>query len=203
MKKILLLSFITLFTYSRTNAQSLPFVDTSLNDSLVAYYNFNGNANDISNNGNHGLINGAILTNDRFGNSSAYEFNNSSIVIENEMFDNSWDYYTLSFWFLINNTSQHNQTLFNTNPHVFTGIGFNHNLSGLGIEGKIAHWKSEMGDSWNTFPNGNPFLENIIEDTWCHITLVRNDLEYYYYVDGILNKTTSINPGNYHYSWVL
>ncbi len=46
---------------------------------LVAYYPFNGNANDESGNGNHGTVNGATLTTDRFGNTNmAYNFNGSS-----------------------------------------------------------------------------------------------------------------------------
>ena len=39
-----------------------------LNNGLVAYYPFNGNANDESGNGNDGTNNGATLTSDRFGN---------------------------------------------------------------------------------------------------------------------------------------
>ena len=39
-----------------------------LNNGLVAYYPFNGNANDASGNGNNGTVNGATLTTDRFGN---------------------------------------------------------------------------------------------------------------------------------------
>ena len=47
----------------------------SLNNDLVAYYPFNGNANDESGNGNNGTNNGATLTSDRFGNlNSAYNF---------------------------------------------------------------------------------------------------------------------------------
>ncbi len=36
-------------------------------DGLVAYYAFNGNANDASGNGNHGIVHGATLAVDRFG----------------------------------------------------------------------------------------------------------------------------------------
>lgn len=45
-------------------------------DGLVAYYPFNGNANDESGNGNHGSVRGnVVLTSDRFGNAnSAYRF---------------------------------------------------------------------------------------------------------------------------------
>lgn len=45
-------------------------------DGLVAYYPFNGSANDESNNGNNGVVYGAVLTEDRFGNiDKAYSFN--------------------------------------------------------------------------------------------------------------------------------
>jgi hypothetical protein len=54
-----------------------------LNDGLVAYYPFNGNANDKSGNGNHGTVHGATLTEDRFGNAdSAYNFDGVYDYIE-------------------------------------------------------------------------------------------------------------------------
>ena len=53
------------------------------NTSLVAYYPFNGNANDESGNGNDGTVNGATLTTDRFGNAgSAYSFDGVNDYIE-------------------------------------------------------------------------------------------------------------------------
>ncbi len=49
----------------------------------VASYSFTGNANDGSGNGNNGIVNGATLTADRFGNpNSAYHFNGSSNSIQ-------------------------------------------------------------------------------------------------------------------------
>jgi hypothetical protein len=54
-----------------------------LSDGLVAYYPFNGNANDESGNGNNGTVNGATLTMDRFGNpNSAYNFDGMNNFIE-------------------------------------------------------------------------------------------------------------------------
>ena len=38
----------------------------NLKQGLIAYYPFNGNANDASGNNNPGTVNGAILTKDRF-----------------------------------------------------------------------------------------------------------------------------------------
>ncbi len=55
-----------------TNAQVPSYVPTN---GLMGYWPFNGNANDESGNGNNGLVNGATLTNDRFGLSNkAYSF---------------------------------------------------------------------------------------------------------------------------------
>ncbi|MDZ7310186.1 MAG: LamG domain-containing protein, partial [candidate division KSB1 bacterium] len=49
---------------------------------LVAYYPFNGNANDESGNGNNGMVSGCTLTQDRFGNQNkAYMFNGSNNLI--------------------------------------------------------------------------------------------------------------------------
>ena len=51
----------------------------NLQQGLVAYYPFNGNANDESGNGNNGTVNGATLASDRFGNvGSAYSFDGVS-----------------------------------------------------------------------------------------------------------------------------
>ncbi len=50
-------------------------LQTSISNGLVAYFPLNGNANDSSSNGNNGVVNGASLTADRFGNpNSAYSF---------------------------------------------------------------------------------------------------------------------------------
>jgi len=57
-------------------------VMADINDGLVAYYPFNGNANDESGNGNNGTVNGATMTADRNGNANgAYYFDGSSNVI--------------------------------------------------------------------------------------------------------------------------
>ena len=65
----------TLFLTSNFNAQPT--------DGLVAYYPFNGNANDESGTGNNGTVNGATLTTDPWGNNnSAYEFDGSDDYVQ-------------------------------------------------------------------------------------------------------------------------
>ena len=47
----------------------------SLNESSLFYYPFSGDASDVSGNALNGVVNGATLTDDRFGNAnSAYSF---------------------------------------------------------------------------------------------------------------------------------
>jgi Concanavalin A-like lectin/glucanases superfamily len=54
-------------------------------DQLAAYYPFNGDAHDASGNGNDGVVTGATLTTDRFGNpASAYQFNGNNDYIRAE-----------------------------------------------------------------------------------------------------------------------
>jgi uncharacterized repeat protein (TIGR02543 family) len=68
---------------------------------LIAYYPFNGNANDASGNGNNGTVNGATLTTDRFGNAnSAYNFDgtNDYIDIKDDPVLNFKEALSVSFW---------------------------------------------------------------------------------------------------------
>ena len=97
MKKFLMLSLVlgvVIFGFT-----GLGYAD--LNDGLVAYYPFNGNANDESGNGNHGTASGeAILTSDRFGNAdSAYFFPGKGSYIELPLiFSEARDPLTISSW---------------------------------------------------------------------------------------------------------
>ena len=71
---------------------------------LVAFYPFNGNANDESGKGNHGINYGATLTTDRFGRvNNAYSFNHTYIEIPNSAsLQSPSNSLTLAFWININ-----------------------------------------------------------------------------------------------------
>jgi hypothetical protein len=68
---------------------------------LIAHYPFTGSAVDISGNDNHGTVNGATLTEDRFGNmNSAYEFDGVDDYIQvDSIIDLSNIDLSTSFWF--------------------------------------------------------------------------------------------------------
>jgi uncharacterized delta-60 repeat protein len=70
---------------------------------LVAYYPFNGNANDVTGNGNNGTNYGAVITTDRFATpNAAYSFNGTSAYIDcgtNIFLGAPFNQFTVSAWF--------------------------------------------------------------------------------------------------------
>ncbi len=94
MKKKALSSMIVFGIILKTIAQ-IP------TDSLVAYFPFNGNANDESGNGNNGTVYGATLTTDRFGNeNSTYYFSgNDFIEVPDDATLDISGSLTLSLWY--------------------------------------------------------------------------------------------------------
>ena len=72
---------------------------------LIAQYQFNGNGNDTSGNGLNGVVNGATLTTDRFGNpNSAYQFaSGQSISFPTlPVLGGAHSAFTVSLWFQAN-----------------------------------------------------------------------------------------------------
>ena len=187
MRKIFLtLSFI-FFVIPIVISQDLPsYIPT---DGLVAYYPFNGNANDQSGNGNHGTVNGASLTSDRNGvENSSYLFDNSNISIENQFYNNGYETYTINIWFLTNNPSKTMQCLLNTTPHDGEGIGYNHeNALNTFSHGKNSNVSQHL---WDIF-SSNPFGFQVQENMWYMITIVKNSGNYSYYVNKSLDKTST------------
>ena len=73
MRKLGLLVGLMVLGWS-SGASALP-ANNPVTSGLIAAYEFSGNANDVSGNGNDGVVNGATPTADRFGNvGSAYSF---------------------------------------------------------------------------------------------------------------------------------
>ncbi len=77
-KSVYALSLLVVGIGLAVNGYSQSF----LTNGLLAYYPFNGNANDASGNGHNGTVNGAVLTADRFGiPNQAYYFDGASAYI--------------------------------------------------------------------------------------------------------------------------
>ena len=75
-------------------------------EGLVAHYPFSGNADDHSGNENHLAVNGATLTEDRFGmTESAYSFDGKDDYLFTDLDDRKGDF-TLSLWAKANDVEQ-------------------------------------------------------------------------------------------------
>jgi uncharacterized protein YecT (DUF1311 family) len=90
-------AYLTQLTEERTKTLK-ELLDPGL-VGLIAYYPFDGTANDNSGNGNHGIIHGATLTSDRFGKSnSAYHFTGGAYIRIPELFPDSCSAFTFAAW---------------------------------------------------------------------------------------------------------
>lgn len=88
-----LLIITALITALSSNAQ------IDLENGLLAHYPFNGNANDVSGNGHHGVVNGATLTSDRFGNADgAYLFDGTGNWIDVNDLNQQLYGFTVAIW---------------------------------------------------------------------------------------------------------
>ena len=171
MKKWVILLIVVLLSFV-TNGTSYA----DLNDGLVAYYPFNGNANDDSGNGFDGvLVGGITLAPDRYGApNSAYRFHSGYIDVNrgNPLNNVGSDPFSISAWFKIENNYQYGQIV-----HLGSGDSFQlynhippHNIR-VTLEGG--------GDA-------NPFtiLQNPELNIWYHVATVIQDQEMKIYLNG-------------------
>lgn len=182
---------VTLFEY-------LP---DSLTYGLVAYYPFNGNANDVSGNGNNGLILGGVSnTTDRFGvSNTAFLFNGLNGQISISSLDSlSYKPITYSAWVLVNSY------LPSSSGHKFKSIVGRNTafISENGVIGLYADKSVNAGNYDNTFlmwrGGGNsgavPYSPTIPTlNTWIHILYTQeSNGDWKWYQNGILT-----NSGNF------
>ncbi len=156
---------------SAFEANGLP---SFLTNGLVAYYPFNGNANDASGNWNNGINYGATLTTDRFGNpSSAYSFNGSSSCISiasNPSLEVTTNL-TISFW--MNRTSAGGMLLCKGNAEGAYSLG----LTALGAAG------------FNRQNSDNMVLSSITpSNVWVQVVCTLNSTNASIYLNGELNQ---------------
>ena len=141
-------------TLMSVNAQVLSYVASN---GLMGWYPFNGNANDLSGNGNNGTVNGASLSNDRYSNSnSAYGFiNNGDRITLNSVTQVNVIEYTVCGWFKNPNR---------LGASFFSGAQFPNNIYGLqlGMDGnsEMAFAAENGTNSVGTYSNISSYLDN-------------------------------------------
>ena len=96
-KKIGWIFLIMISLSIKTVAQTIPSYVPA--NGLVGWWPFNGNANDESGNGNHGTVNGAKISVDRFGNNNnSFIFDKQSNYISTNCFGPQMDR-AISLWY--------------------------------------------------------------------------------------------------------
>lgn len=173
--------------------------------SLVGYWPFSGNANDASGNGLNGVVYGATLTTDRFGNpNSAYSFDGVSNYIDLSM----WNFgiagnapRTIMAWIKTTDPNYGRilatgQTVVGHNP-AYNCQTFNlvHNGSYLGVMG----YQSTGNNNCDFYPTTG----KVINDGQWHLVLASYDgSTVRTYVDGVFDNMqtatyTTTGNGNY------
>ena len=206
MKKLSIL-IILVVTSICARGQVPAYIDTA---GLLAWYPFNGNANNAYSAGMNGIVLGPTLTSDRFGNpNSAYHFNGmlDHILIDTAFFNIGWSNFTISWW--MNNDSldnpnngNNNQCSFNTIP--FNGLAFDYNW---GHDGKYMLLAGSVPTTfyWDILV-GPTSRDSVTAHVWNHLVYQKqNDTVYSFYLNGVLDTTvtSSILATNYFCRFIL
>ncbi len=163
---------------------------SSLNVGLVAYYPFNGNANDATDNGYDGIVNGAVLGADRFGQpNSSYSFAGTNnwirVNVGPEFFKPA---FTFSVWVNFADFA-------NYYPQIVTGDTYYIHCSGLGpayppnLQQKIAFYQqAQPYPEGGIYRQGEMITTNVCAtNAWYHLCIVRSDADFKMYVNGTLS----------------
>ena len=176
MKKHLLILATALLSIS-TFSQIPTYVPAN---GLVGWWPFNGNANDESGNGNHGTVNGATLTTDRFGNANmAYGFNGNSITIPLTQNMVNMTSRTISLWF--------NPSIAQTGGRLFEATNVSWG-AGCYNSNQFDCWYQRSNQAYNFV--GESYS---IQNQWHHLVFICDSINQLktLYLNGLL-----INSGN-------
>ena len=184
---------IALTLACRIQAQSF------LTNGLVAYYPFNGNANDASGNGNNLTNHGATLCPDRFGVANqAYSFNGSAYLGSSNSPLSQTDNWTVTAWIQTASLSQ--TTAYAVCVGYDTGNagdGYGMGISGgSGVEGGSGTPGNRL---WAFFP-GLGFISDAFlftSNQWDQVVMLRSSGTLMFYVNGdfTTNSLPNLEPG--------
>ena len=186
----ILFSFLLFTFYFASTAQIPSYVPTN---GLVGYWPFNGNANDESGNGNNGVVNGATLTSDRFGNvGSSYSFNGLNNHIEvpdaNNLRLSNTDF-TISIWVYHNSLNSNSNCYLSKRSITQNSSGYIF-LSSNQVQNKYQFTVSNGCDptAYSDSIARIGFWKNII------VSYKLAEQKIYFYQDGVLtNSTVGVN----------
>jgi len=156
----------------------------TLAGSLLAYYPFNGSADEESNKTPAGVVSGAITAADRFGRiASAYRFNgeNTSIEMQSIPAYFSGDF-AVSFWEKAPASAK------STRMHALSLGSSSYDNLDFDFNGGVGLWVFWNGGGGNAIKAGE--VGEYTDDSWHHVLLQRSGVQVQLYIDGMLKGTT-------------
>jgi len=201
MKKIfslLVLFLIVILAFS--NPKIILEESQNGSDSLVAYFPFNGDADDESGNGHNGTVSGATLTTDRFGNTnSAYNFNGSTDFIDiGQASSLNLPEYTYSAWI--------NLSAYPPGINLQDAAGTILDIGGSSVDQYmyVVNYNPYFGISGSGYYSGGGsydartgILPNL--NQWYHIAVTRSNTSFKLFVDGLLIQNVPLTAASPDY----
>lgn len=187
MKRIFIFIFIVVFFFS-----GVVYAD------LIASYSFTGNANDESGNNFHGSVQGASLTEDRFGNiNSAYGFDgiDDYIEIADTELLRMTDNFSLSIWFFSDNPDGEERILYKNGSDSSVNYAINtFQYDSPSEYFTFTHFENPLDVDYGVSMTGHPMgdYQGIEADTsvsmseWNHIVFTKNQDNFQFYINNIL-----------------
>lgn len=172
---------------------NIEFVTFIVTDGLIAYYPFNGNANDESGYGNHGEVSSGhygfgagtpVLTTDRFGNANkAYAFNEGAFI--NVPYTSALNptQISIALWVNAAEIRENNRFL---GLHSWNGYKFQ-----LQSQNKPFFTVATTDGIYDK--DSDPALDTL---TWYHLAVSFGGGEMAFYVNGVNTVTHTAIPGN-------
>jgi gliding motility-associated-like protein len=165
----------TTLSINNLGGNSCGNLPAGFENGLVGRWSFCGNANDESGNGNNGVVTGATLSTDRFGNAnSAYHFDGNDFIKVNSVYD--YPNKTINCWFNASEIFQNGNNSYQvlnidsqTLLYGATSAQIGSGILGLNAGGEDPGY-------------GAPIDSN----QWYMLTLVRNTSNVEYYLNGVL-----------------
>lgn len=185
---------------------SLKFETSGINKGMIAFYPFDGDADNEVSNEFHGTVGGATLVADRNSNANqAYSLDGSSNTITFGNYEISEESYTIAFWMNVPAlTTDVSHRVISKRAVCSTGQFFDIAITNSSTRG--GYWVGmELRDDNTNNTTGSVGALIPGADQWVHVTFVKdnNDATSKVYIDGTLtntgnwtNSATSLNISN-------
>ena len=185
-------------SYSGSDTLTFNILPSNLpSNGLIAWYPFNGNANDESGNGNNGSVDGSTLSSDRNNHqNSSYSFDGSDdfISIGNDSSLNPSGSVTFSSWFNLNDLNNNNNIIIGRNNNNSGSDGYGYNY-GILIDSNDGSSKLRVGIGQES--NGSitdvDHIRTINANEWIHYATTYDQSKIRVYVNGTQVHSTNLS----------